>query len=142
MSAACVKVRGENTCSPQNNGHSHPPPHPILLSGKEDICFTRSKVLDYLRPPGGKKRRTTLILIQQSTVSSKPQQLLCAKPIILVERLPLSKAQQMSLIDPQKSLELLAKDSSGAANTPPQAGLRFFWQISKAPRERKDAVFL
>lgn len=94
-----------------NNGRSHPPlprprPRPILLNGREDICFTRSKVLDSLRPPGGKKERTTLILTQQSTVSSKPQRLLYAKPIISVERLPLSKAQQMSLIDPQKSLEL------------------------------------
>lgn len=92
----------------------------IILNGKEDICFTWSKVLDSLRPPGGKKERATLILTQQSTVRSKPQWLLCAKPIILAERLPLSKAQQMRLIDPQKSLELLAKDSSGAANTVPR----------------------
>lgn len=108
----------------------------IILNGKEDICFTWSKVLDSLRPPGGKKERATLILTQQSTVRSRPQWLLCAKPIILVERLPLSKAQQMRLIDPQKSLELLAKDSSGAAHTAPKAAIRPFWQISKAQRER------
>lgn len=118
---------------------SSPSLPPIILYGKEDICFTRSKVLDYLRPPGGKKERTTLILTQQSTVSSKPQRLLCAKPIILVERLPLSKAQQMTLIDPQKSLELLATDCSGAANTP-KAGLRLLWQNSKAQRERTGRV--
>lgn len=77
-------------------------------------------------------------------MSSKPQQLLCAKPIISVERLPLSKVQQMSLSDSHSVGRFWLRTPRGAASTPPKASPRHFWQISKAQRKRtgRSAVLI
>lgn len=116
-----------------------PPPSPhIILSGKEDLYHTRSKVLHYLRSQEGKKGENNPYLDPViNRELSKPQWLPFAKLIILVERISLSYSQQTSFSDEERIGGFWLTTPRGAAKRSPKAVLRLFWKISKAWKSEK-----
>lgn len=112
---ACVKVRGENTCWKVEQwaltSSSLPPTSPYHSHWEIRYQWHKVKSTPLSEASRGRGEGANNTYHDLVIASSNPQQPLCAKPIISVERLPLSRAQQVSLSDSHQCLELLAKGS-------------------------------